>query len=125
MNSIELLSLLSNILTLWMVYDIRVQLRKKKRAKFELVEKRYTDLGGMVAPLPAVDAELEARMKAYYLHGEQDFTQKFMMRRFGATQVQSINIKAKWERDGILKRENASAVNSPHVLASYGKLRKI
>lgn len=125
MNSIELLSLLLNIMTLLVVLDTRSKLPAKKRREFELVEKRYTNLGGSVVPLPAVDAELEARMKAYYLHGEQKFTEKFIMKTFGATQVQAINIKAKWERDSILKRENMSAANSPHVLASYGKLRKL
>ena len=110
-------------LQLWTIYLLRNRTPQKKRA-YNLTQ--YPNLGGMVAPLPEVDPDLEQRMKSYYVNGgAKNFTQTFIVKQFGATQAQALDVKSKWVRDGILKRKNEAADNSPHVLASYDKLRKL
>lgn len=122
--------LMDYITALLQLITILILLDKKQNERRRVFPQQvrttaYKNLGE-VKPIPEVDRDLEKRMCEYYLHGgDLNFTQAFIVQKFGASQDQALNIKAKWERDGILSRVNGSARNSPHRLTSMIKLRRL
>lgn len=121
MNSTELLSLLLNSITLWMVYDMRAHSKKKRRREFQFVTTKRLINFGEVKPIPDIDENQEKEFARLWLSRHKSlmkFTEDECLqtwRDIGGTRETYVKLMDKWSAHGIIKRKDPNATRGTNA----------